>query len=293
MSKTTVAVLGAGGTMGLGISRNLLRAGFDVRAWNRSREKAEPLAEDGATIAAELAEAADEAQILITILSDGDAVIETITAALPNAPDGVVWLQMSTIGLEATDRCIELAGRAGAVFVDTPVVGTKKPADEGKLTVLASGPDEARDAANPVFEAVGQRTLWVGEAGTGSRLKLAVNVWIASLVEGAAETLALAGGLGLDPQLVLDAIEGGPLDVPYLHTKGGMMMARSFEPSFRLALAAKDQRLAADAARQAGLDLPLIDAIAKRFATGAQAHGDADMAATYLTSAAPLDRAAE
>jgi 3-hydroxyisobutyrate dehydrogenase len=285
MSDKTVAILGAGGTMGLGMSRNLLRAGFAVRAWNRTRERAEPLAGDGATIASTPAEAVDGAGAMITMLSDGDAVLETIAQALPEAGPDTIWIQMSTIGAEATDRCIERAREAGVVFVDAPVLGTKQPAEEGKLTVLASGPDDVRDRVQPIFDAVGQRTLWVGPAGAGSRLKVAVNLWIVTLVEGAAEMLALAEGLGIDPQLVLDALEGGPLDLPYLRLKAPMMVKRSFEPSFRLSLAAKDARLAAQAAAQAGLNLPLVDAVASRLTQGAEMYGDQDMAATYLTSA--------
>jgi 3-hydroxyisobutyrate dehydrogenase len=284
MSDKTVAFLGAGGTMGFGMSRNLLRAGFALRAWNRTRERAEPLAGDGATIASTPTEAAKGAGVIVTMLSDGDAVLETIAQALPEAGSDTIWIQMSTIGPEATDRCIERAHEAGVVFVDAPVLGTKQPAEEGKLTVLASGPDDVRDRVQPIFEAVGQRTLWVGAAGAGSRLKVAVNLWIVTLVEGAAEMLALAEGLGIDPQLVLDALEGGPLDLPYLRLKGPMMLKRSFDPSFRLSLAAKDARLAAQAAAQAGLSLPLVEVVASRLTQGAEKYGDQDIAATYLTS---------
>jgi 3-hydroxyisobutyrate dehydrogenase len=284
MSSQTIAVLGAGGTMGLGMSRNIKQAGFDVRAWNRTRQNAEPLADDGITVVDSPAEAVEGADVILTILSDGDAVLETAGQALPAAGDDAIWLQMSTIGHEATDRCIDAAREAGVLFVDAPVLGTKKPAEEGKLVVLASGPDEARERVEPIFEAVGQRTMWVGQAGHGSRLKVAVNVWIVALVEGAAETFALAEGMGVDPQLVLDAVGGGPLDLPYLQMKGAMMLERSFDPSFRLALAAKDARLAAKAADEAGLDLPLVAAIAERLTAGSDEHGDKDMAATYLVS---------
>jgi 3-hydroxyisobutyrate dehydrogenase len=271
--------------MGLAMSRSLLRAGFGVRAWNRSPEKAEPLAGDGATVVSTPAEAAQGAAVLITMLSDGDAVLETIEQALPGAERGPIWLQMSTIGIDATERCIELADRSGLVFVDAPVLGTKQPAEEGKLVILASGPDQARNAVQPIFDALGQRTLWVGPAGKGSRLKLAINAWIVAVVEGAAETLALAEGLGIDPKLVLEAVKDGPLDMPYLRLKGGMMIERNFEPSFRLELAAKDARLAAEAAERAGLDLTLVQAVASRFAQAAEEHGDEDLAATYLASA--------
>lgn len=285
MSSQTVAVLGAGGTMGQGMARNIARAGMTVRAWNRSPDKAEPLAGDGITVVDTAAEAAQGADVVLTILSDGDAVLETIDQALPGAGDSAVWLQMSTIGHEATDRCRQKADEARIPFVDAPVLGTKKPAEEGKLIVLASGPDDVHDRVDPIFDAVGQRTMWVGEAGQSSRLKVAINAWIVSVVEGAAETLALAEGMGIDPQLVLDAVKGGPLDLPYLELKAGMMLRREFEPSFKLSLAAKDAGLARAAAADAGLDLPMLAAIAERMQAGSAEHGDEDLAAVYLLSA--------
>src|SRR3954449_8049942 len=192
MTSLTIAVLGAGGTMGLGMSRNLQQADMTVRAWNRSREKAEPLTNDGITLVDSPTEAVEHADVILTMLSDGDAVLDVAHAAVPAAKPGALWLQMSTIGHDATDRCIELAAEHDIAFVDAPVLGTKKPAEEGKLVVIASGPDDAKQTVEPIFDAVGQRTMWVGEAGQASRLKVAIHAWIVSTVEGAAETLALA-----------------------------------------------------------------------------------------------------
>jgi 3-hydroxyisobutyrate dehydrogenase len=271
--------------MGLGMSRNIAKSGMTVRAWNRTRERADPLAADGITVVDSPTEAVDGADLIVTMLSDGDTVLEVAEQFLPAAGDDAIWLQMSTIGADATERCIEAAADAGVTVVDAPVLGTKTPAEEGKLVVLASGSDDARERVQPVFEAVGQRTLWVGDAGQGSRVKVAVNVWIVSVVEGAAEALALAEGMGIDPKLVLEAVSGGPLDLPYLQTKGGMMIERSFDPSFTLALAAKDARLAVKAAEDAGLDLPLVETIAERLTTAADDYGGEDLAATYLVSA--------
>ena len=285
MTSQTVAVLGAGGTMGAPMARNIQNAGMRVRAWNRTRERVQALAQDGITVVDSLTEAVDGADVIITMLSDGDAVLATAEQFTSAARDEAIWLQMSTIGIEATDRCIAAAEEAGLAFVDAPVLGTKKPAEEGKLVVLASGPDEAREHVEPIFDTVGQKTLWIGDAGKGNRLKVAVNVWIVSVVEGAAETLALAEGIGIDPELVLQAVEGGPLDMPYLRMKGTMMMERSFEPSFRLTLAAKDAALAAEAADDAHLDLPLVEAIANRMSEASDEHGDEDLAATFLLSA--------
>jgi 3-hydroxyisobutyrate dehydrogenase len=286
-TQETIAVLGAGGTMGRPMARNLARSGISVRAWNRSAEKARELAGEGIELCPSPADAAAGASVVLTMLSDADAVLEVMDGhdgALAGCSAGTVWLQMSTIGIEATDRCGELAERHGLRFVDAPVLGTKQPADQGELVVLASGPDELRERLAAVFDAVGKRTMWIGEAGAGTRLKIAVNLWILTVVEGAAETLALAEGLGLDPSLVLAAVSGGPLDLPYLQMKGQAMIERSFKPSFRLALAAKDAGLVEDAAARHQLDLPLIATIRRRLEAGAQEHGDEDMSATFLTA---------
>ena len=291
-----IAVLGAGGTMGFPMARNLARAGFTVHAWNRTRERAEPLSKDGAQIASTPAEAAEGASLVLTMLADTDAVIEAMAGdhgalgALPPATgsgtvDGVIWLQMSTIGEAGTERCADLAGEHRIPFVDAPVLGTRQPAEERKLVIMASGPATLRNRLQPVFDALGHKTMWVGEAGAGSHLKLVVNSWLLTVVEGGAETIALAEGLGLDPHLLFEAIDGGPLDLPYLRMKGQAMMERDFTPSFRLKLAAKDAALTEEAVRRRHLDLPLIPVIRERLAEGAREHGDEDMSATYLTSA--------
>ena len=167
MASVEVAVLGAGGTMGLGMAGNIARAGLAVRAWNRTRAKAEPLAEQGARLCDTPAEAADGARVILTMLADADAVIEAMRGedgALSKAAGGCVWLQMSTIGERGIERCMELALEHGVGFIDAPVLGTKQPAADGKLVVMASGPAELRELVQPILDAVGQRTMWVGEA---------------------------------------------------------------------------------------------------------------------------------
>lgn len=286
-SSQTVAVLGAGGTMGFGIASNILEAGIELRAWNRSREKAEPLAEKGATILDTPAEAAKGASIVLTMLADVDPVIEAMDGKegfLSEPADQLIWVQMSTVGVSGTERCAELAVRHQVTFVDAPVLGTKQPAEKGELVVLASGPEETHERLEPIFSALGKRTMWVGEAGAGSRLKVVVNSWLVSIVEGAAEAIALAEGADVDPHLFLEAVSGGPLDAPYLQMKAKAMIERDFEPSFRLALGAKDARLAQELAERHGLDLPLVAAISARMTEGVSEHGDEDLSATFLTS---------
>jgi len=279
-SRETVAVLGTG-IMGAPMARNLLAAGFPVRVWNRTAEKTAPLGAAGAVIGASPAEAAEGAAIVLTMLTDADAVLETAAAALDGAD---VWIQASTVGIEGGERCAALAAERGVAYVDAPVLGTRQPAEDGTLTILASGPDAVRDRVAPVFDAVGAKTLWVGEAGAGQRLKLVANTWVLALVEGLAETLRLAEGLGVDPRSFLDVIAGGPLDAGYAQVKGKGMIAREFPPAFPLRHAAKDLRLVEAAAARHDLDVPLVAAIAERFAQGVAAgNGDLDMSATFLT----------
>jgi 3-hydroxyisobutyrate dehydrogenase len=287
--RETVAVLGAGGTMGLPMARNIAEAGIEVRAWNRTREHAEPLAEGGLELIDTAAEAASGASMILTILSDADAVVSVMEGsdgALAGAEEGAIWLQMSTIGIEGTERCVPLAEQKGLVLVDVPVVGTKKPAEEGKLTVLASGPDEVRSRCEPIFDAVGQKTVWLGEAGSGTRMKLVINSWILTLVEGLAETVAFAEGIDIDPAQFLEVISGGPTDTAYAQLKGKMMIEGSFEPSFKLELAAKDARLVLEAMERHDLQLPVLEEIGGQLEEAAREHGEKDMAAAYLASKA-------
>jgi 3-hydroxyisobutyrate dehydrogenase len=282
-----ITVLGAGSTMGLPMARNLAGAGFEVRGWNRTRDKAGPLVQDGVEVFDSAAQAADGADVLLTMLSDADAVIDAVRHALPSVREGTVWLQMSTIGEIGTERCAEIAGACGVTLFDAPVLGTKQPAEQGTLVILASGPDDAaaRASVQPIFDVLGQRTMWLGAVGEGTRLKLVANAWVLTVVEGGAETIALAEGLGLDPALLFEAIDGGALDLPYLRLKGKAISERNFEPSFRLTLAAKDARLIEESAQRRDIDVPLFSTIRRRLAEGAKDHGDEDMSATYWTSA--------
>jgi 3-hydroxyisobutyrate dehydrogenase len=278
----TIAALGTG-VMGAPMARNLARAGHEVRAWNRSLDKAQALSDEGVGVRDDPASAADGADVVMTMLSDADAVLDVARRA--NLADGQIWWQASTIGIEGTEQCADLAQETGAVLVDAPVLGTRLPAEEGKLVVLASGPDAALDACAPLFDAVGQRTMRLGAAGTATRLKLAVNLWVLVVTQGTAETIAVAQSLGVEPGWVLEALEGGALDLPYFRMKTKLMLDEEFPASFALALAAKDARLVAAAAERHGADLPIARAVAERLTQATDAgHGDEDMAATYRLS---------
>lgn len=285
--KTSVAVLGTG-IMGAAMARNLCGAGLDVRVWNRSREKAEPLAAEGARIADDPAAAVEGADVVLTMLHDGPTVLEVMRSATSALAPGTVWSQSSTVGLDDLEPLAAFAAEHDLVFVDAPVLGTRQPAEAGQLVVLAAGPQEARAQLAPVFDTVGSRTVWIAEdaaSGAATRLKLVCNSWVLTVVNGVAEALALAEGLDVDPQGFLDAIEGGPLDCGYLRIKAGAIMSESYAPSFGLSTAGKDAQLIVEAGERGGVRLDVARANLQRFRRAErQGHGEQDMAATYFAS---------
>ncbi|MGP4051965.1 NAD(P)-dependent oxidoreductase [Streptomyces sp. 2A115] len=291
----TVSVLGTG-IMGAAMARNLTRAGHTVRAWNRTRDKAEPLAADGAYVADTPADAVRGADVVLTMLYDGAAALEVVRQAAPALRPGTAWVQSTTAGIEAVGELAGLAREHELVFFDAPVLGTRQPAEAGQLIVLAAGPSRSREAVAPVLDAIGARTVWTGEdgaEGSASRLKLVANSWVLAATNAAGEVLALSQALGVDPQSFFDAIAGGPLDMGYLRTKSELVLNDRLSPaSFAVTTAIKDARLIVEAGQRHGIRLDLAAAGAERLArAAAQGHGDEDMAAAYFASFDEEDQA--
>ncbi len=275
----TIALLGTG-IMGAAMARNWLKAGETVRVWNRTPARAEPLLDDGAIVVADVADAVDGADVVVTMLYDAAAVAETIKDAASSLRPGMIWLQMSTVGLPGVDELAELAAHHDLRYVDAPVLGTRQPAEAGELTVLASGPADLRARVEQLLEPVSGKTVWLGEAGAGSRAKMVMNSWVMAIMAGLGQTIALAEGLGIDPQLFLDLIAGGAMDIGYAHVKGKAMIDRDYPTSFTVSGAAKDSRLIGEVARSIGVDSSTVDAVRKLFETAAElGHRDSDMAA--------------
>jgi len=288
----TVAVLGTG-TMGAPIGRNLLHAGFPVRVWNRTPAKAAVVGV-GARRTSTPGEAAAGAEVLITMLADGAAVEQVMTGptgALSMLGAGAIWIQMSTVGTDWTDRLADLAASHDVAFVDAPVSGSSGAAETGELIILASGATTVRARVQPLFDVLGKQTLWLPSTGDGSRLKLALNNWLAVLVEGMVETLTLSEALGLDPHLLLEAISDGPMASDYALAKGVAMVNAEFAPGFPLRHATKDAELALSAAHRHGVELPLTSALLPRWHQAlAGDHGGDDVASAVTaaaTTAAP------
>jgi 3-hydroxyisobutyrate dehydrogenase len=246
-----VAVLGMG-AMGHGMAASALRAGIPTIVWDRRAEAAGDLAELGARVAGSAADAARRAAIVVTMVTDADAVISVardqgMLAAL--AP-GAIWAQMSTIGVAGIDRVAAIVGdeRPDVLLLDAPVSGSRDPAERGQLTIFASGPAEARSRVGPLFGALGQRTFWAGEAGAGTRLKLVNNTWLAFANEAVAASMALGRGLGLQTTAMVDALSGSSLVSPWQAAKLRRIADGEFSAQFALSLALKDVHLALQAA---------------------------------------------
>jgi len=279
-----VAVLGTG-IMGAAMARNLLAAGLPTTVWDRHVSATTSLAEAGATVASSPADAASHAQVVVTMLPTADITAEVVfdgyvAAALPAA---AVWAQMGTIGVPQT---LDLATRLNQLrpdvsFVDAPVSGSKGPAESGQLLILASGPPQAEAIVAPIFDAVGRKTLWLGETGQGTRMKLVVNSYLSILIEGVAETLALARHLGIDIASLNAAIEGGPLDAPLADAKLHKMESTDFAPEFPLQWALKDVDLAIRSADSSLV--PILTALSGQWHRALDAgHGHQDISAAIL-----------
>jgi 3-hydroxyisobutyrate dehydrogenase len=281
-----VAWLGTG-VMGAPMACNLARAGLTVAAWNRTPAKAHALAGEGPRPCASPAAAATRARILVTMLADGavtEACVHAPDGALAALEPGAVWIQMATVGVPAAERLRDLAHEHGVTYVDAPVLGSREPAEKGDLVILASGPEEARQSCSAVFDALG-RTLWIGSAGAGSRLKVVINGWLMSTTAALAETLALAESLGVDPAGFFDATGNGAIGALYTELNGPAMVARDFPRNFPLALAAKDARLALEAADDRAGALRVLAATHEQYVRAVeQGHGDEDWAAVIYAA---------
>jgi 3-hydroxyisobutyrate dehydrogenase len=204
---------------------------------------------------------------------------DVVDAMAPEA----VWVQMGTIGVEATEALVSAvrARRPDVRFVDAPVSGSRHPAESGELLVLASGPEAAVGTVGPVFDAIGRRALWLGPAGTGSRLKLVLNTWLAFEVEAAAEGAALAARLGIVPSVLAAALDDNPLASPLAMAKLSRIQSADDRPDFALEWALKDLELMR--ASVGSRDAPIALAIADRWrALVERGFGGLDVSAARL-----------
>lgn len=275
-----VGVLGVG-LMGSAMAHHLLNEGIQVIAWDNDPGHVQALGERGADVASSASDVVSGADVVITMLPTAEIVLSVVEPLLPQWPQETIWLQMSSVGAAEADRLTRVASANGVNLVDAPVSGSTRPAEEGKLTILASGPESAKARVEPVLAALGSRVLWVGEAGMGSRLKLAANHWMIASVAALAETMHLCELMGLDQQQFITLLDGGPLGSSYGLDKLGEMVRHDYPAGFPVRLAIKDLALVREVAESAHVEMPVLDVILERMNGAADSHGDDDLAAVY------------
>jgi 3-hydroxyisobutyrate dehydrogenase len=277
-NKPHVGLLGVG-LMGSAMAARLVDQGFEVIAWDREPDHLRSL--DGIEAAATPDAVVAGAGVVITMLPTAPIVLDLVEPLLAGWPDGTIWLQMSSVGAAEADRLIEVAGEHDVTMVDAPVSGSTHPAREGLLTILAAGPASARERVAPIFAALGQRVIWAGAAGSGSRLKLAANHWMLCSLAAAAETMRLCEAMDLDQDRFAELLDGGALGSPYVVEKLGEMGRHDYPAGFPVRLALKDLGLVGEVEEDSGLPMPLLDAALGRYEAVEAARADDDAAAVY------------
>jgi 3-hydroxyisobutyrate dehydrogenase len=282
----TVSILGLG-IMGTAMARSAARGGLSTTVWNRSPTSPSDFVPHNIRIAETARDAVRQADVVVTMVSTTEAVLsimkerETLAAMKP----GAVWVQMSTIGVEGTERAWRLAQtRPEIVFVDAPVSGSKTAAEEAKLVILASG-DQARAGAQvqQFFDAIGTRTHWLGTVGHGTRMKLMFNAWLGILNEGVAEVSILGDALGIDQGQFASLVTGGPLVPSWAVAKLQKIQAgRTSDPEFPLRWAHKDVELALTAAGESRSRLPILNHIDAIWEDAEHDYGTQDLSAIYV-----------
>ena len=286
MAANNITVLGTG-IMGTGVAHSLLRAGFDVTVWNRTPERAATLEAEGARLATSARRAVEQADVVITVVFDAQAGLDLLAETASALPAGAVWMQASTVGADGADAIAALADKHGISLVETMMLGTKQPAEEGKLVLLTAGDPGLLARLGPVFDAVSQKVINAGNTvGRATALKLACNAWIATITAATAQSVALTRAQGLDPQLFLEAIKGGAVDCTYAHLKGATMIDGNYDAQFAVDGLRKDLGLIAEVADRTATATRLVHTLADLYADAdAAGHGDDDIAAVYTVLA--------
>jgi 3-hydroxyisobutyrate dehydrogenase len=273
------------GAMGNPMAANLLRAGYQVHVYNRSKEKAEPLLQAGAQWAQSPREASERSDIIVTMVADAAAVEQLLTmpgGILESDLQGKTVVNMSTIGPEDTRRFAGLVEQRGGDFLDAPVSGSVKPAQEGQLIILVGGEADVLERCRPMFDVLGKMSIAFGGVGNGSSAKLVINSLLGMVMQGIAEALVMASGLGLNKEQVAALISESALNSPLFQAKKGMLLQEEFPPAFALKLMTKDLKLAADEAIRRNVPLPVVSTVLNTFlAANANGKGDLDLSSVY------------
>lgn len=280
--KPTVGLIGLG-LMGKPVGQNLLKAGFPLVVWNRTRERANDLVREGAKFAGSPRETASQANVLITIVSDPPAVEQVLwgqNGALEGLGRGSLYIDSSTVSPELARRAAAACSERGIDYLDAPMTGGTWGAEKGELVFMVGGKAEVLERAKPVLEAVGKRFFLLGPNGSGQTVKLAMNMILALQVQALAEAVALVTKVGVPGERLVEVMQSSMARAAVLDVKAPLILKNEFPPSFPLRLMLKDVRLALELARHTGVPLPAgTAAFAAYSAVKDEAKEDLDYAA--------------
>jgi len=256
--KPVVGLIGLG-LMGKPMGRNLLKAGFPLVVWNRTRERADDLIRDGAKWAPNRHETAAQSDVLITIVSDPPAVEQVLWGdhgAMDGLRKGVLYIDSSTVSPALARKVAAACSDRAVDYLDAPVTGGTWGAEKGELIFMIGGKAEVVERAKPVLDAVGKRFFLLGPNGAGQTVKLAMNMILALEVEALAEALALVSKAGVRGERLIEVMQSSMARAAVLDVKAPQMLKGDYPPSFPLRLMHKDMRLALELAREEGVQLP-------------------------------------
>ncbi|MDP3183466.1 MAG: NAD(P)-dependent oxidoreductase [Desulfobaccales bacterium] len=280
--KPKVGFMGLG-IMGSAMAANIFKAGYPLMVYNRTPEKAEKFALMGAGVASSPRALAHAAQVLIAMVTGPEALNELLwgkNGAGPELGPGKIFINMSSVSPKFTRELAEKLAPNGVAFVDAPVSGTKKPAEEGTLVILAGGAEAKVKELEPLFLTMGKKVIYCGEAGQGSMMKMTINLLLGLMMEGFAEALNFGRLGGLDFEAMLDVVFSGPLNCGLFQMKAQMLKEKDFPPNFPLKHMTKDCKFIVDTAYETGAPAPLGHLLLHLYRLGvSQNLGDQDFAA--------------
>lgn len=281
------------GIMGKAMSMNLLRHGFKVTVWNRTLSKCDELVEHGASVGATPAEVVKKCRYTIGMLSDPPAALSVVfdkDGVLEQICEGKGYIDMSTVDADTSSKIREAITKKGGYFLEAPVSGSKKPAEDGQLIILAAGEKVLYDEILPAFDVMGKKSFFLGEVGNGAKMKLVVNMIMGSMMNALSEGLVLADRSGLSQQTLLDVLDLGAIANPMFKMKGPSMIKHSHPPAFPLKHQQKDMRLALALGDENAVSMPVAAAANESFKKARSLGlGDSDFSAVYeaVTAQAP------
>lgn len=260
--KPAVGLIGLG-LMGKPMGRNLLKAGFPLAVWNRTKSRADDLVREGAKWAASPRETAAQSDVLITIVSDPSAVEQVLWGeggAVEGLRRGSIYIDSSTVSPDLARRASDACSKRGVDYLDAPVTGGTWGAEKGELVFMIGGNQHTLDRARPVLEAVGKRFFLLGPNGAGQTVKLAMNLLLALEVQALAEALAIVTKAGVPGERLVEVMQSSMARAGVLDVKAPQILKNDYPPSFPLRLMHKDVRLAVELAKEEGVRLPAGEA---------------------------------